>query len=506
VSELLAGRTLRSDLVLECDLVVVGTGAGGAMAAREAARAGLRVVALEEGAYSTARDFTQREDEMLPLLFQDAGARTTDDGAIQVLQGRGVGGSTVHNTNLCKRAPAEVLDGWKLDGWRAADLAPHYEGVERDLSVTPLVESDLNRNNALLKRGAETLGWRGGLLHHNRVGCTRSGFCELGCAFDAKQNALKVLIPEAMRSGARVIADCRVERVLTARGRAVGVVARALATDEHGVQRPGPTVTVRGAVCLAGSAVGSAALALRSGLPGLERVGRTLRLHPGAAVAGVFDETVEGWLGIPQSYECTEKLRFDDDASDDRVWIVPAFAHPVGLAAALPGFGAAHMRRMRLYPKLAVFVAMVHDRSRGTIASDGGRVRVRYALDDADRRALVNGLRACAELLFAAGARSVVVPYAVPLELTDRSTAQLDRIRARGYRPLDPILTAVHPMGTLPLGSVVDEHGRWRGLDKLWVADGSLFPTSLGGPPQLTIYAAAHKIAGHLIDDLRRAT
>jgi choline dehydrogenase-like flavoprotein len=491
------GRELRGDLTLDADLVVVGTGAGGAMMAREAARAGLRVVALEEGAYSQPRDFTQREDEMLPLLFQDAGARTTDDGAVQVLQGRGVGGSTVHNTNLCKRAPAEVLDGWRLDGWSAAALAPHYEVVERDLSVTPLLESDLNRNNALLKRGVEKLGWRGGLLAHNRRGCLRSGFCELGCAFDAKQNALKVLVPEAAEAGARVIADCRVERVTTLGGRASGVIARAL--DAAG--RPGPTVTVRGAVCLSGSAVGSAVLALRSGLPGLERVGRTLRLHPGAAVAGIFDETIEGWLGIPQSYECTEKLRFSEDAGDDRVWIVPAFAHPIGLAAALPGFGAAHMRRMRLYPRLAVFVAMLHDRSAGTIAADGGRTRIRYALDRADQRALSNGLRACAELLLAAGARTVVVPFASPLELGDRS--QLSAITERGYRPLDPLLTAVHPMGSLPLGVVTDERGAWRGLERLWVADGSLFPTSLGGPPQLTIYAAAHKIAGHLIEALR---
>ncbi|HZS35707.1 MAG TPA: GMC family oxidoreductase [Polyangia bacterium] len=493
------GRELRGDVTLDADLVVVGTGAGGAMVAREAARAGLRVIALEEGAYSTPRDFTQREDEMLPLLFADAGARTTDDGAVQVLQGRGVGGSTVHNTNLCKRAPAEVLDGWRIPGWSAADLAPHYDVVEKDLSVTPLLESDLNRNNALLKRGVEKLGWRGGLLRHNRIGCVRSGFCELGCSFDAKQNALKVLIPEAAQAGARVIADCRVERITLDGARASGVVARALDGDG----RAGPTVTVRAAVCLAGSAVGSAALALRSGLPHLERVGRTLRLHPGAAVAGIFDETIEGWLGIPQSYECTEKLRFDENAGphDDRVWIVPAFAHPVGLAAALPGFGAAHMRRMRLYPRLAVFVAMLHDRTRGTVSADGGRVRIRYALDRDDQRALSNGLAACAELLLAAGARTAVVPFASPLEITDRS--QLRQIAARGYRPLDPLLTAVHPMGTLPLGSVVDERGRWIDLRNLWVADGSLFPSSLGGPPQLTIYAAAHKIAGHLVRDLR---
>lgn len=496
--EIVHGRSLDRPVELEADLVVVGTGAGGAMVAREAARAGLRVVALEEGAHSTPRDFTQREDEMLPLLFQDAGARTTTDGAVTVLQGRGVGGSTVHNTNLCKRAPAEVLDGWNLPGWSARELAPHYELVERELEVSRMGEADLNRNNALLRRGVEKLGWKGGMLSHNRVGCVRSGFCELGCAFDAKQNALKVLVPEAVQAGARVFSDCRGERILVEGGRAVGVTGHALSADG----RPGPKLTVRGAVCLSGSAVGSARLALASGLPDPEnRVGRTLRLHPGAAVAGIFDEVVEGWWGIPQSYECTEKLRFDAAAGDDRTWILPAFAHPIGFASAMPGFGAAHMRRMRKYPHVAIFVAMLHDRSSGRVALKRGRLQISYALTSEDQRALLSGMRACAELMLAAGARQVMVPFAEPLELTRAS--ELDAIPRHGYRPLDPLLTAVHPMGTLPLGTVTDEQGRFRGVGRLWVADGSLFPTSLGGPPQLSIYAAAHKVAGHLIAELR---
>lgn len=492
-------RDFGRDLTLDADVCVVGTGAGGAMVAREAARAGLRVIALEEGPFSTARDFTQREDEMLPLLFQDGGGRTTSDGAISILQGRGVGGSTVHNTNLCKRAPAEVLDGWRLDGWRAAELAPHYDVVERDLSVTPIDDSRINRNNAVIRRGIEKLGWRGGRLSHNRVGCVGSGFCELGCSFDAKQNALKVLIPDAVAHGARVVSECRAERVVVEAGRAIGVQARAV--DAQG--RAGLAVDVRArAVVLAGSAVGSAVLAIRSGLPDPSGcVGRGLRLHPGVALAGIFDEIIEGWNGIPQSWECTEKLRFEDDDHEDRAWIVPAFAHPIGMAATLPGFGAAHMRMMRLYPRMSVLAAMLHDRSEGRVSVSRGRPVVDYALDASDARALGRGMTACAQILFAAGAKRVMVPFAEPLML-DR-VDELPQILARGYRPLDPLLTAVHPMGTLALGRVVDERGRYRGVERLWVADGSLFPTSLGGPPQLTIYAAGHKIAGHLVTDLQ---
>ncbi len=482
-----------SEARLAADLCVVGSGAGGAMVAAEAAAAGLRVVLLEEGPHVAPAAMTQREDEMLPRLFADGGGRTTADGAITVLHGRGVGGSTVHNTNLCKRAPAEVLDGWALPGWRAADLAPHYAAVEERLSVTEIEPSRINRNNALLRLGCERLGWRGGVLRHNRKGCIGSGFCELGCTYDAKESAAKVLVPDALAHGARVVAECRAEAILVERGRAVGVRARA--GDR--------TIEVAAPVCLAGGAIGSALLARRSGLPDPSgQLGRRLRLHPGAAVAGVFDDPVEAWSGIPQSWECTEHLDFSGVDPLRRTWIVPGFAHPVGLAAMLPGFGAAHMRTMRLYPRLAVLVAMLHDESAGEVRVDGARPRIAYALSDADARALLAGMRACAALLFAAGARRVIVPFARPIELA--SPAELDRVTQHRYRALDPLLAAVHPMGTLPLGAVVDERGRYRGVEGLWVADGSLFPTSLGGPPQLTIYAAAHKIAGELTRMLGR--
>lgn len=484
---------------LDADLIVVGTGAGGAMVAREAAQGGLKVIALEEGAHSGPRDFTQREDEMIPLLFQDAGGRTTVDGAVTVLQGRGVGGSTVHNTNLCKRAPDEVLTSWNLPGWGVADLAPHYEIVERDLSVTALTDGDLNRNNALLKAACQKLGWRGALLHHNRRGCQRSGFCELGCAYDAKENALKVLIPAAVASGADVIADCRAVRVLHDGKRVSGVEARVVLPDG----KLGATVTLRGAVCLSGSAVGSAQLALKSALPDpSSSVGHGLRLHPGAAIAGVFADPVVGWQGVPQSYECTEKLRFDESPDNvDRSWILPVFAHPVGFGSSLPGFGAAHMAQMRNYARVAIFSAMLHDRTSGKVTVSGERVKVHYRLEPSDEKALLHGMRACAELMMAAGAQKVMVPFSQPIELTQPS--QLDQILAHGYRPLDPLLTAVHPMGTLALGRVVELDGSWKGLERLWVADGSLFPTSLGGPPQLSIYAAAHKVAQHVVKALK---
>jgi choline dehydrogenase-like flavoprotein len=498
------GRDLAGDVSLDVDAVVVGTGAGGSVALRELARAGLDAVALEEGPWLTPPDFDQREDHMLPRLFQDMGGRMTDDMAIRVLQGRGVGGSTVHNTNLCKRTPDPILDLWArkygVSGASVNDMAPVFDAIERDLSVSEMSAPMRNRNNEVLRLGCDALGWKGAPLKHNRLGCRECGFCELGCTYDAKQNALKVMLPQAVEAGARIYSDVEATEVLHDGRRVLGVKGIARGSDG----RAAHAVQVRArVVVLAGSAVGSPALARRSGLPDpYGQLGRGLRIHPGAVVAGRFDGPIEGWRGIPQSYECTEHLSFEE-GSDRRVWIVPAFAHPIGAAASLPGFGAAHMASMRAYGNLAVLTAMVHDETRGEVlAGDDGRPVIRYVMTDADRVQLGKGLVACARLLLAAGAREVTLPAIPPRRFT--RLAELDALDLAFVRPHGLPLSAVHPMGTMRLGddpriSVVTSSGEHHQVQGLFVADGSLFPTSLGGPPQISIYAFALHLAPHMI-------
>ena len=506
---LLSARALPRDVTLDVGAVVIGTGAGGSIALRELARAGIDALALEEGSDHLARDMVQREDRMLPELFQERAGRCTDDFAITVLQGRGVGGSTIHNTNLCKRTPPEILDLWArrhaVVGCSASEMELDFQTIERDLGVTAIDPLAINANNDVLRRGVTALGWRGGVLSHNRSGCVGSGFCELGCAYDAKNNARKVVLPDAIAHGARILCDATAFRILHDGARVTGVLARAAS---------GATITVRAkVVVLAASAVGSAALAIASNVPDPHaQHGRRLHIHPGGVVAGVFDgegaPPIEGWRGIPQSYECTEHLDFAE-GSDRRAWITTAFAHPIGTATAIPGFGAAHMTRMRDYPRLAVLTAMVHDESEGTVylTPGDGRTAIRYRLSDADRGQLARGLRGCAEILLAAGAREVLVP-AIPARVV-RSRADLAMIDAELGRPHRMALTAVHPMGTMRLGedptrSVVRSTGEHHQLRGLFVADGSLFPTSLGGPPQISIYAFALHLSRYLVEAARR--
>lgn len=481
------------------DVVIVGSGAGGSACADRLAAAGLDVLVLEMGERETPETFTQREEDMLPRLFQDAGARTTADGAIAVMQGKGVGGSTLHNLNLCKRVDPNLVAEWEETVPGLGErLDAAYAAVERDLHVSTVPEARLNRNNQLFRQGVEALGWRGGPLQHNRVGCIGSGFCELGCAYDAKMNAARVLLPRAGEQGARVWSNVRVTRIRTRLGRACGVTGRT---------REGHDVVVEAdAVVLAASATGSPALALSSGVPDPYRqIGAHLRMHPGGTVGALFRDRVEAWKGIPQGWECTEHL----DALDPsrRIWIVPVFGHPVTTAAMLPGIGAAHTRLMGHFPRLAACTPMLHDHSEGrVVAAPDGRPILRYRLDRSDAHAMGLGLKAGARILLAAGATSAILPMARPIEVTTRH--ELDGIDLT-VRRLDPALAAVHPMGSMRMGvdprqAACDPDGRVHGQPGLWVADGSLMPTSTGGPPQLTIYALGRMVGDRLAQDLAR--
>jgi choline dehydrogenase-like flavoprotein len=487
--------TLPAPCTLTADLCVIGSGAGGAMAAMIAAEAGLSVVVLEAGEFLTPADMVQREEVMLPRLYWDAGGRTTADRAVKIHQGHGVGGSTLHNLNLCKRIPPSIRERWarerKLDHLSPAVWDALYMEVEALLSVSTVPPERWNRHNRLLEEGCKALGWKGGGLSHNRSGCLGSGFCEVGCAYDAKNNAAKVLIPRAVAAGAQILSRCQAIRLLHGGGEVKGVLAVAL---DPLTRRPLGEITIKAPrVCLAGSATGTPALLLRSGVPdpGGE-TGNHLHIHPAVVAAGDFEEPVRAWQGIPQTYECTEHLDFERD-DGPRAWIVPAFAHPAGTAAIMPGHGDAHRGLMRRYDHLAVLTAMIHDRTPGKVRPDGDLgLSIDYWPDAADRKQLALGLWACAKLLFAAGAKRVLLPSQPAQVLLPGDP--LDALLKMDILPGAMDLTAVHPMGSVPMGddprvAAVSSEGRHHHLKGLWIADGSLFPSSIGVPPQLSIYA-----------------
>lgn len=487
--------TLPMPLRLRADLCVIGSGPGGAMAAMVAAEKGLSVVLLEAGELLTPADMVQREEVMFPLLYWEGGGRTTKDRAIHVHQGRGLGGSSLHNLNLCKRIPRQILARWReargLSHLPAETWDALYREVEALLAVSDVPRSMWNRHNLALEDGCRALGWAGAGLAHNRTGCIGSGFCEVGCSYDAKNNAAKVLVPRAVKAGAEILTRCQAIRIQHRGGRARGVIAAAL--DPVSRRPIGEVFIDADKVCVSASATGTAALLLRSAIPDPSgETGNCLRIHPAVVAAGEFDEPIHAWRGIPQTFECTEHLELDKEGGH-RAWIVTAFAHPVGTSTLIPGHGASHRAIMERYAHLGAFTAMLHDHTAGRVRPDGDLgLTIEYWPDEADQRELAHGLWACARLLLAGGARRIIVPSRPPRFYGPNDS--IDDLRSFPIERGALDLTAVHPMGTVPMGddpkrSAVGSDGKHHHMDGLWVADGSLFPTSIGGPPQLSIYA-----------------
>lgn len=506
--------TFGREVTLRADVCVVGSGAGGAMVAWHASRSGARVVVLEAGGFMAPEYMSQLEHEMIPQLLWDNGGRTTTDRAVRIHQGKGVGGSTLHNLNLCARIPAPIREQWRrergLEELSEERWGQLYHEVETRLGVSRVPREEVNRHNLLFEAGCAALGWAHGGLRHNRSGCIGSGFCELGCAYDAKNNAAKMLVPPAVEAGARFVTRCQAVRLRVRAGRVEAVEAVAL---DPVSARPTTRVTVEAArTVLAASATATPALLLRSGLRGPEgSVGETLRVHPALVAAGLFAEPVEAWKGIPQTVECTEFLDFEAAHAGEleaaplgtRTWLVPAFAHPVGTATILPGHGALHRELMERYAYTAAVTNMVHDATAGRVRPRGPLgLSIDYWPSEADRRELLFGLARSVELLFAAGAERVVIPgrrptvLAGPGEISGLASGDLSR------GSLD--VTAVHPMGSVPMGgapsvSATDAFGRFRHVEGLWVADGSLCASSIGVPPQVSIYALGLHVAESVV-------
>ena len=395
--KLKTAEDISTDIREKADVCVVGSGAGGAVTAKELSQKGLNVILLEMGGYNTSRDFNQREEDMYPLLLAEQGASSTGDYSINVIHGKGVGGSTVHNTGLCYRTPKEILElwerEWKVEGLTFNELDPFYNDVEKTLSIQPIRIEEVNPNNAIALEGAKKLGLSTILPNHNRSGeCPGCGFCILGCSYDKKQSMLVTYIPLAYKYGTKIYADCMAEKIELKNGRAKGVYGRFYRNGipTHPIYIEADTVVV------SGGAVNTPGLLLRSGIDSGGKVGQNLHLHPFIFVGGIFDEKIEGWKGIPQSVVVDEFLKQNGKGLKGYL-IMPGFAHPILFASLTPSFGKEHRRIMKLYPQFATLGVLLHDSSSGKIyVNRNGRLRISYKLNKDDKRELTHGMKKCA--------------------------------------------------------------------------------------------------------------
>ena len=478
-----------SPSVVTADAVIVGSGAGGAMVARTLARAGLDVVVLEEGRRWTVDEFRSTHPiERYAGLYRGAGATMALGRPSVVLPvGRAVGGTTVVNSGTCFRPPLAVQRRWRDEfGLGIADpdrLAHHLDEVERTLRVAPVPLDIMGRNGRLLLDGAASLGWQAAPIPRNAPGCEGCCQCAIGCPRNAKFGVHLNALPQACAAGARIISDARVERVLHGHGRARGVRAR----------RPDGTVldVVADTVVVAAGATETPGLLRRSGIGGHPRLGRHLALHPATILAGRFDDDVTAWHGVLQSAAVHEFHESDGV-------LIEATSTPPGMGSMVfPGYGAELLGWLDRAAQVATFGAMVADRGVGSVSSVRGETLVRYAIDRADVAKLVVAMEAMGRLLFAAGAVEVLT--GLPGAPTVTSLSVLREV-LRSINPRSLHLAAFHPTGTAAAGAderrcPVDEHGRWRGVDGVWVADASILPSSPEVNPQLSIMAVALAVA-----------
>ncbi len=495
--------SLDATQTLDADVVIIGTGAGGAAAAYELACRGLAVVVLEEGHYHTRQDFTGQLQEVVPKLYRALGATcSVGNAVIPVPIGRNVGGTTTINSGTCMRTPDAVLADWQAQGIVGLDaesMAPWLDGVEEMLGVSRAEEQYVGAIGDVMRRGGSALGFtQMHALKRNAPGCDGQGLCQFGCPTDAKRSTNVSYMPRALERGAFLFTGLRAEKLLHSQQTITGIEA-------VGTRADGQTVSLRlraPQVIVAAGSLMTPGLLHRNGVRSTH-LGKHLTLHPCGVVNGIFPErNFANSRTIPQGFGIADLsgrgLMFEGGT-------LPLLGH--GLFNNY--YGTEFVRFCEQYQNTAYFGFMLKDSSEGSVSRGPHRdlPLLRYNMNRPDFALFLEGIGTLARMFFAAGASEVVIP-GLRQHQRLRDERELGRWLQGNRKPRDFLISAYHPLGTARVASspstgVCDSEHRVFGWQGLTVMDGSSVPTSLGANPQVTIMAMAARAASHLADRLQ---
>lgn len=487
---------------LKADVVIVGSGAGGAIAAYELAARGKKVVVLEAGPYVPSEKFSEMMAIAMGTLYQDHGGQANSEGDITILQGACVGGSTVVNAALCFRTPDYYLKLWAkefgLTNLTPAVMEPYFDKVEANLKIRQNTPYETSHGAELINAGLKKLGIPPGIARRNVKDCGLTGFCFAGCVSDRKQSMLVTYLPWAVAKGAKIYADTRVTKVLAKDGRARGVEAEVI--DPATGRKKADVRVDAPIVVLAAGPVQTPLLLLKSNLANRSgQVGKNFACHPTMSLTAEFDKDVDDFHGATHSLY-VDKHTFPEEGG---YLLLNAVQDPVEASFQVePGTGKPYISYMSRYRNTIRLITLIHDKNVGEVSWKDGAKQIRYAVDDADFEAMKAGLKTNARVLFAAGAKRVHIPTSQPLVIGNEG--EIDRV-IDGLRnePSRYRYTSFHPQGTCRMGadparSVVNPKGETHDVRSLYIADASLLPTSIGYNPSETVYALASYISDQI--------
>ncbi|MDI1302249.1 MAG: GMC family oxidoreductase [bacterium] len=487
---------------IECDVVVIGTGAGGAAAAYELASQGLAVVLLEEGHYYDRRDFNGKHTEMIPRLYRNMGTTTAIGSTlIPIPIGRSVGGTTTINSGTCLRTPESTLAAWRAEGlseFTSENLQPYFEQVEAILKVQRADPRYVGEIGEVIGAGARRIGMVNAMpLTRNAEGCDGQGVCQFGCPTDAKQSTNVSFVPRALEAGAFLFTGFRADTLLRDGAAVSGVVA-----EGRGKNGKTITLTVKARATVVAMGTLMTPVFLRSNGVRNAWLGNNLSIHPAGALTAYFpDRDFNHARTIPQGYGVydlkEEGLMFEGGT-------IPFIGHGMMNPLQAEDF----VRFTERYQQTAYFGLMVKDSSRGKVRRGPTRDMplITYSMNDTDFRLFKKGIALLARMYFAAGAAEVCIPGLTRMTVV-KNEAELAAFLAGNPKPRHFLITAYHPLGTARIadsasrGVCDPDHKVWD-VDGLYVMDGASVPSSLGANPQVTIMTMAMRAARRLAEKL----